>query len=154
MDATDRTRLSEKEQEGCAAAETALARCHAPYSRLRVAAALVLEEGEPIAGTNYECASYGLSLCAERSAISRAQSEGTVEQVTALVLVARADPGGPSLAAPLTPCGACRQWIAELSARIGQDFPVYSFLSRERQGLRTTARQLLPDAFTLPSPPS
>lgn len=154
MEATERTRLSEKEKKGCAVAETALACCHAPYSRLRVAAALVLEEGEPVAGTNYECASYGLSLCAERSAISRAQTEGTVERVTALVLVARADPQGPSIPSPLTPCGACRQWIAELSARLGHDFPVYSFLAGGQQGLRTTARQLLPDAFTLPSPPT
>ena len=154
MEATERTRLSEEERKGCAAAETALARCHAPYSRLRVAAALVLEEGEPVAGTNYESASYGLTLCAERSALTRAQTEGTVERATALVLVVRADPGGPSLAAPLTPCGACRQWIAELSARIGRDFPVYSFLSGERRGLRTTARQLLPDAFALQSPPT
>ncbi len=150
MKGTNRTRLSRREQDALAAAESVLARSHAPYSRLRVAAALIIAGAEPVLGINYESASYGLTLCAERAAIARAQSEGKVEEARGLVLTTRADPGGPDFAAPLTPCGACRQWIAELSARIGRDFPVLTFLCGEEAGLRTTARELLPDAFIFP----
>ena len=75
----------------------------------RVGAAVVAGDGTVYAGCNVECASYGLSLCAERAAIAQAVAAGST-RIRALVVVSEAGAEG-------TPCGACRQWLAEL----GQD---------------------------------
>jgi cytidine deaminase len=85
---------------------------HAPYSRFRVGAAVLT--GKTIhAGTNVENASYGLSLCAERSALSRMVAEG--DGGVRAIAVACIDAESRGDASALTPCGACRQWIAELA---------------------------------------
>lgn len=126
--------------------EAVLASSHCPYSGLSVAAGLIGKDGLLATGVNYESASYGLTLCAERTAMARAQTEGDILSTTGLVLAAmRADasPDHP----PLTPCGACRQWLSELSERLGHDFPVYSFWKAGPAGLVTSARNLLPKAF-------
>ena len=116
-------------------------RAYAPYSRFRVGAA-VLGNSRTYLGTNVENASSGLSLCAERSALAAAVANG--EQLIRAVAVACIDakPGGPEGA--LMPCGACRQWMAELApgavvlaAGIRQEF---------------TVEQLMPAPFCLPAP--
>lgn len=93
-------------------ARTAALRAHAPYSHFRVGAALVAG-GEIYSGVNIEISSYGLTLCAERSALASALSNGAgpITQIAVSCLDAPAE-------APLhqrTPCGACRQWIADLA---------------------------------------
>ncbi|MEX0326680.1 MAG: cytidine deaminase [Puniceicoccaceae bacterium] len=134
----------------CAAAlqdaESALEQSYCPHSGLSVAAGLVLSSGEVVTGINYESVSYGLTLCAERSAITRAQVEGKASEVEALVLSA-CQKGSEAPGEPLTPCGACRQWLLELSNRLGRDFPVYSFWKGTDSGLAGTVRELLPSAF-------
>jgi cytidine deaminase len=126
--------------------EATLDNSHCPHSGLSVAAGLVMGPDEVVIGVNYESASYGLTLCAERAAIAKAQSEGNVLETSALVLAAfRA--GTASDHTPLTPCGACRQWLSELCTRLGHDFPVYSFWKDGETGLSGTARELLPEAF-------
>lgn len=127
-------------------AEAALEQSYCPHSGLSVAAGLVLSSGEVITGINYESVSYGLTLCAERSAITRAQVEGKIPDVVGLVLSAcnrESEKDGQ----PLTPCGACRQWLLELSNRLGRDIPVYSFWKGTDSGLAGTVRELLPSAF-------
>jgi cytidine deaminase len=93
------------------AREVALrARC--PYSHFHVGAAL-LANGKTFVGANVEISSYGLSLCAERSALAAALSDGA----TAITHIAVACIDAPH-DAPLsarTPCGACRQWLADLA---------------------------------------
>ncbi len=88
-----------------AAAEAARARARAPYSRVRVGAALETLDGQIVTGCNIENATYGLTLCAERVALVKALSEGH-EVFTRIAIVA--DP-----ARPAPPCGACRQLLWE-----------------------------------------
>ncbi len=85
---------------------------HCPYSHFHVGAALVAD-GTIFTGANVEISSYGLTLCAERAALAAAMSSGarTITQVAvACIDVA---PGAPL--ADRTPCGACRQWLADLA---------------------------------------
>lgn len=73
----------------------------APYSKFRVGAALLAEDGRVFTGCNVESASYGLTVCAERTAVFKAISEGA-KGFRAVAVVTEADP-------PAAPCGACRQ---------------------------------------------
>lgn len=93
------------------AREVAL-RAHCPYSHFRVGAAVVAG-GRVFTGVNIEISSYGLTLCAERSALAAAISAGagTVTQVA----VACIDTPAEAPLAQRTPCGACRQWLADLA---------------------------------------
>jgi cytidine deaminase len=95
-----------------AMARQAALRAHCPYSHFRVGAAL-LAGGKTYVGVNIEISSYGLTLCAERSALAAALSDGA-GPVTHLAVACIDAPAH----APLdqrTPCGACRQWIADLA---------------------------------------
>ena len=80
---------------------------HAPYSGYQVGAALLVRSGAIFTGCNVENASYGLSLCAERSAVAAMVSQGETGPL-AIVVVTR----GPK---PGTPCGMCRQVLAEFA---------------------------------------
>lgn len=92
-----------------AAADQVRRRAYAPYSNFAVGAAVVSADGRVFLGCNVENASFGLSLCAERAALAAAVAGG-VRQVTAVVIVADAR-------VPPAPCGACRQWMAELGSQ-------------------------------------
>ena len=141
-----RDELSERLQADLLQVEATLAHSYCPHSRLCVAAGLVLEKGELITGVNYESASYGLTQCAERNAIGRAQVEERIHEICGLILSAcHLDDNRES--PPLTPCGACRQWLFELSNRLGRDFVVYSFWKGSKRGLKGSARDLLPRAY-------
>jgi cytidine deaminase len=87
------------------AALDARKRAVAPYSGFQVGAALLTAKGEVVMGANVESASYGLTCCAERVALFKALTDGATGFV-AIAVVARM-PKGP------TPCGACRQLLAE-----------------------------------------
>jgi cytidine deaminase len=87
------------------AAREASAFAYCPYSNFRVGAAVLTGDREVIGGCNVENASYGLSICAERIAIFQAVATGHRE-IRALVLYT-------PTAKPVTPCGACRQVLAE-----------------------------------------
>src|SRR4051812_19314839 len=87
-----------------AAAKAAQRNAHAPYSKFRVGAALLTKSGKIYTGCNVENASYGLTICAERVAITKAVSDGHRHfQAIAVVCPSRQP----------TPCGACRQFLAE-----------------------------------------
>ncbi len=118
------------------AAVAVQARAHAPYSRYRVGAALRTASGAIFAGCNVENASYGLSICAERSAIVQMVAAGEREPV-GIVIVTRGPIAG-------TPCGACRQTLAEFA----RDMPIRLLVEGEPGATRTTSLDaLLPDAF-------
>ncbi|GAC1379935.1 MAG: cytidine deaminase [Ktedonobacteraceae bacterium] len=93
------------------AREVAL-RAHCPYSHFRVGAALIAD-GKLYTGVNIEIASYGLTLCAERAALAAAISDGS-SRITH-VAVACIDAPIDAALNELTPCGACRQWLADLA---------------------------------------
>lgn len=90
------------------AARSARRRAYAPYSGFRVGAAVLTGSGAIVGGCNVENASLGLSICAERGAVHRAVAEGHRR------LLAVAVSSGPAAA---TPCGACRQVMAEFGIR-------------------------------------
>jgi cytidine deaminase len=98
---------SVKLQELRAAALESAARAYAPYSKFRVGAALLLDDGRLVTGCNVENISYGLSSCAERNALFRAISEGGPGAKITAVAVANRN------GAASTPCGACRQVLSE-----------------------------------------
>ena len=87
-------------------------RAHCPYSHFRVGAAIVAD-GKIYTGVNIEISSYGLTLCAERSALAAAISDGarTITQVA----VACIDAPAEASLNERTPCGACRQWLVDLA---------------------------------------
>ena len=107
---------------------------YAPYSHYHVGAAMLADSGRIYDGINVENAAYGSSICAERTTLVKAVSEG--ERRFEAIAVAT-DNGG-------SPCGACRQMLAEF----GLDLKIL-LIDGEGKVLReTTLRKLLPDAFT------
>ena len=122
------------DEELIEAARAYRARAYVPYSRFAVGAAVLAADGRVFGGCNVENASYPLTVCAERTAIGRAVSEG-VRAFSALAVIADTD-------APCAPCGACRQVIAEFSIpRV--------IMANLRGAVRSvTAEELLPFAFS------
>jgi cytidine deaminase len=116
------------------AARAVQARAYAPYSRYRVGAALEAEDGRVFVGCNVENASYGLTQCAERAAVTAMVAAGAV-RVRRVVVVTDSDP-------PASPCGACRQVLMEF----GPDAVIESVGPSRRE--RWTVRELLPAGFT------
>lgn len=116
------------------AARQARQMAYVPYSHFAVGAALLTASGRIFTGCNIENASYGLTNCAERTAIFKAVSEGETQFVT-LAIVADTD-------GPVSPCGACRQVMNEFSP----DLRVIQSNLRGETTV-TTAQALLPGAF-------
>jgi cytidine deaminase len=125
------------------AARAVRERAHAPYSRFLVGAALRTAAGTVHAGANVENAAYPEGWCAEPSAIAHmiaASSDKDARRIVALACVA-----DPINGRPTTPCGGCRQRIAEFA---GPDTPVHC-LSPDGTGRTYTLAELLPGAFSL-----
>lgn len=115
-------------------ARKAAEQAYAPYSGIRVGAALLTEEGAVFSGCNVENASYGLAICAERAAVFAAvASEGPLMRIKALALVS-------DDIRVTTPCGACRQVVVEFGANALLILP---------NGNQLSADRLLPGAFNL-----
>jgi cytidine deaminase len=119
-----------------ASATAARERAYAPYSGYKVGAALRGKPGRVYTGCNVENAAYGSSMCAERTAIFKAVSEGEREFEAIAVVT---ENGG-------SPCGACRQVMMEFA-------PGMTVIIADTQGQArvTTVRDLLPDEFILKS---
>ncbi len=115
------------------AAREARERAYAPYSDFRVGAAVDAGDGNLIVGSNVENASYGLSMCAERAAIFAAIAAG-FRQFAAIAI---AGPEGVLT----SPCGACRQVLAEFNLNMAVVFTASSGT------IETTAAELLPHSF-------
>lgn len=115
-------------------AEEAADRAYCPYSHFRVGAALLCADGSVVTGANIENRSFGLTICAERSALVKAHSL----EKTAYTALAVSTPDADQ---PVSPCGACRQVISEFVTR---DFPIF-FCAKDRDKfVETTLGQLLP----------
>lgn len=99
------------------AAKDATRRSYSPYSHFSVGAALLLEGGEIVTGCNQENAAYPSGLCAERTALFSAGSAFPDKAVEVLAIAAYTD--GAFTGIPVTPCGSCRQVMAETESRHG-----------------------------------
>ena len=123
------------DEQRAALIEAAIAirkRAYAPYSDYQVGAALLMADGSIVTGVNVENVSYGLSICAERTAVFKAVSEGHQKILAAAVATNNAG----------SPCGACRQVLTEFAG----DIPVY-LVDALGNGRDTTLYTLLPDHF-------
>src|SRR5215813_14616283 len=133
------TPLSSQERESLLqAARQALQRAYARYSNFHVGAALLTEQGEVFTGCNVENASYGLTNCAERSAIFTA-----VQNTKAAKLAIRAVAVVNGDEVPCSPCGACRQVIFEF----GENAIV--IFKSQRGYVQQKITDLLPESFRL-----
>lgn len=103
----------ERQQLGQAAQEAAKL-AYAPYSKFRVGAAILTQGGTIYTGVNVENASYGLTLCAERTAFAKAISEGE-RNFRALAVACIDGVGVADNIHEFMPCGACRQWMVEFA---------------------------------------
>ncbi|KHC61007.1 cytidine deaminase [Candida albicans P75010] len=107
---------------------------YCPYSKFRVGCTLLTESGEFISGANVENASYGAGVCAERTAIVKAVTDGHKKYKAIAVAGNTKD--------PITPCGICRQFIREFAPEI----PVYMF-NEENRFIKVYLQDLLPLSF-------
>lgn len=109
---------------------------YAPYSGYRVGAALLTKSGHVYRGCNVENASYGLTLCAERSAVAQMIAAGE-QDIQAIAIVTQGPEAG-------TPCGLCRQTLAELAL----DLPIALAIEGADEPARITSlRALFPEPF-------
>jgi cytidine deaminase len=119
-------------EELLAQAGAAAENAYAPYSEYRVGAAVLTRDGRVIAGANVENAAYPLGVCAERSAIAKAASEGL-------------RPGDlQAIAITASPCGGCRQWLHEWR------FERVHFLRADGTVATYGPEELLPETWDLP----
>ncbi|HXY08254.1 MAG TPA: cytidine deaminase [Terriglobales bacterium] len=127
---------SQERKQLLAAARRVMHHAYAPYSRFRVGAALLTTKGKLFVGCNVENASYGITNCAERTAIFSAIAHSGRLEIRAIAVVN--DQG-----VACSPCGACRQVIYEFGPQAVVLFPTAS-------GWREASiRQLLPEGFRL-----
>ena len=128
------TEIGPGDEELIRVASLARQRAHAPYSKYKVGAAIRSKRNKIHAGANIENASYGLTICAERTAVFAAINAGDREFDTVAIVID--DDRLPS------PCGACRQVLAEFA-------PTMRVILATTGGLRkaTTLAELLPDPF-------
>jgi cytidine deaminase len=133
------SKLSPQERDSLLdTARKALKRAYAPYSNFHVGAAVLTEQGQVFSGCNVENASYGLTICAERSAIVTA-----VQQAAGAKLAIRAVAVANGDELPCSPCGACRQVIFEF----GENAVV---IFKGQQGyMEMPIQDLLPESFRL-----
>ncbi|HIY56758.1 MAG TPA: cytidine deaminase [Candidatus Tetragenococcus pullicola] len=128
--------MTQTENEWIEIAIQALEKAYVPYSHFPVGACLVTKEGKLYQGINIENASYGLTNCAERTAIFKAVSEG--EREFKHLVIAGHTPE------PISPCGACRQVMVEF---FEPDMPV-TLIGDHGVLKETTVEELLPYSFT------
>ena len=117
---------------------------YAPYSKFHVGAAVLLENGEIVSGTNQENAAYPSGLCAERVTMFYANSRYPNVAPKALAIATFSD--GDFLEEPITPCGACRQVLLETEVRYGVDMDVLLYSKRGVYVVKSV-KALLPLAF-------
>lgn len=127
--------MSKSDRELMQLANEARKNSYSPYSGFPVGAALLAEDGSVYLGCNIEGASYGNAICAERTALCKAVSEGQ-RRFSKLAVIADTE-------GPCTPCGICRQMLLEFA-------PELTVLCGDKDGKVTTftLQQLLPHAFS------
>ena len=127
-------------------AKEALQHAYAPYSKFRVATAVLLVDGSIITGTNQENAAYPACMCAERVALYSIASQHPNRPIKKLLVIAQRDQ--QDTLAPATSCGPCRQVMLEFEQRQGTPFEVV-MLNQDHEWVKaSSAESLLPFSFT------
>ena len=125
-------------------AKDACAHAYAPYSQFQVGAAVLLANGEIVAGSNQENVAFPSGLCAERTALFYANSQYPDQEVKSLAVAAYTQ--GDFLDRPISPCGACRQVILETEIRFQNPVRIYLYGKSEIYVIEGI-KDLLPLAF-------
>jgi len=137
--------MSAKTQSLVNAAIDAAKTAYAPYSNFHVGAALLLDNGQIVTGSNFENASYGLTLCAETVAISKANSDGQLQAIREIAVAGGLAGHVGTTAEPITPCGRCRQIIKEVADLTEINIPVHCAHATGYTTFRLS--ELLPHGF-------
>ncbi len=138
--------LNETDRHLVDLAREATLRSYAPYSHFRVGAALLLDNGEVVTGSNQENAAYPSGTCAERTTAFYAHSRYPEAKFVTLAIAAR-DTSGEEISSPISPCGACRQSLLEFETLGGADVKVILAGAKEIYIL-PSVRSLLPLCFS------
>jgi len=136
--------LSELEKSALIEAENTLKNAYTPYSHFNVAACLYAQDGQLVSGANCENASYGLVMCAERSAIVRANAMG-LRKFSGIAIITKGEAFDTT--EPTAPCGSCRQMLYELSQLSNCDLKVIMSATKKDKIMVATISELLPYAF-------
>lgn len=137
--------LMSEDKEVVDAARAATANSYAVYSKFNVGAAVRLEGGIIVKGSNQENAAYPSGLCAERTTLFWANSQYPDRAVLTLAIAARTENG--ELAMPIPPCGACRQVILETEKRYNRTIKIILYGTRECYVVEDGIKALLPLTF-------
>lgn len=137
--------LDEQESKLVSLAKGATYRSYAPYSKFCVGAAVQLNNGEMLSGSNQENSSYPQGLCAERTTIFYTNSRYPDTPIVTLCIAAR-DTSGEFTKVPISPCGGCRQVMLETEHRFGVNMKVMLY-GTDGIYILESARDLLPVGF-------
>jgi cytidine deaminase len=135
--------LTDAQQQLILAATKALDTAYAPYSKFKVGAALLMEDGSIVTGSNQENAAYPSGLCAERVAFFTAGSQFPNKKIISIAITT-----SYPMDQPIAPCGACRQVMAEYELK--QNTPITMILHASEQNIYVleSCRNMLPLYFS------
>lgn len=118
---------------------------YSPYSKFKVGAAILLDNGETLSGSNQENAAYSAGTCAERATCFYAHARYPEAKFDKIAITARNE-DGDFVTEPVSPCGVCRQALLEFETLAGHDVPVI-LGGRDKAYIVPSVRSLLPLAF-------
>ncbi len=136
--------LSQEERELINHSKDAVKNAYAPYSKFKVGAAILLESGKIVTGTNQENAAYSSGICAERVAVFYANSMFPGIAIKAIAISAFAN--NDFIEKPISPCGTCRQVITETETRFKHPVKIY-LVGKHKIIVIESAALLLPLQF-------
>ena len=145
--APDIANLEPEHKELVLKAREASWQAYAPYSKFHVGAAVRLDDGTLIQASNTENAAFPAGICAERSALFQARDRFPEKKIVSLSITA--NPTNFQLSIPVTPCGTCRQVMAEFERMQDRDFEVILSAQEGQILILKSARLLLPLHFQL-----
>lgn len=141
-----REELPEKDAMLMNAAMEACSNAYAPYSGFKVGAALLMDDGTIVKGSNQENAAYPSGLCAERVAFFNAGANFPEKKIEAVAIAAvLKNHKNPH---PVSPCGDCRQVMAEFEHRYGQPIRIILMTERNQYVILNSVKELLPFLFS------
>lgn len=144
MKAVEYEQLTRLQRKALDAALEVLENSYNPYSHFYVGATLISTDGQLISGTNFENAAYGSTICAERSAVLRANAMG-VRTFKGIAIICRGE--NFDTTEVTGPCGSCRQVLYEISQISECDLEVILSTTKKDKIVLTSIKELLPLAF-------